>query len=46
VRQLALLKLLKNKGFIPWNNPFFSCIMFHFSVLYTHNNKKERLYYV
>ena len=23
-------KLLKNKGFIPWNNPFFACFMLFF----------------
>ena len=39
-------KLLKNKGFNWWNNPFFSCIMLRFSVYYKNNNKKERLYYV
>ena len=44
VRQLALSKVLKNKGFIPWNSPFFSCNLSDFSVYYKNNNKKERLY--
>ena len=43
VRQSAPPKLLKNKGFIPWNNPFFSCNLSLFSVLYMYIMIKKTL---